>query len=393
MEDTLLKEVHFPLEVVILFVAGLALLIAGILLFPVSMGILPYYENGLYGLFLVLFALQTIGLGKTPFGDAPRSNLIIAFGIFIAGIGVITCFIPGILGSIPAILLFICFSLGGLSLLLQLCLDKKKYKNWIKYGGIFNHLIAGCVMVYTLSILIGLLVIKPSLITTKMVALLVIIYGMAIIYLACILKNIYHKYPEAETNSKGSVGLSIDKVMILLLSVLMLILGLLLIPVCLGLIPFAANAQLGLLMTIFAIQMMALGNTPVGPFPRNWLMFLLGIIFASLGIVSIIIPGILVSRLTILVGLLNISGGIVSLWKTLAPHFQKREKTQEPTHPILRKLFVTQLTLGLLSVLFGTSMLVSNLLPGIVVGIILTANGAVLLYLLSILIQIEELTK
>ncbi|HNR65420.1 MAG TPA: hypothetical protein PKJ95_03885, partial [Atribacterota bacterium] len=374
MEDTLLKEVHFPLEVVILLIAGLALLITGILLFPVSMGILPYYENGLYGLFLVLFALQTIGLGKTPFGDAPRSNVVVAFGIFIAGIGVITCFIPGILGPIPAILLFICFSLGGLSLLLQLFLDKEKYKNWIKYGGIFNHLIAGCGSVYILSILIGLLVIKPSLITTKMVAVLVFIYGIAVIYLASILKSIYHKYPEAETSSKGSAGLSTDKVLILLLSVLMLILGLLLIPVCLGRIPFAPNAQLGLLMTIFAIQMMALGNTPVGPFPRNWLMFLLGLLFASLGIVSIIIPGILVGRLTILVGLLNISGGIVSLWKTLTPHFQKREKTQEPSHPILTKLFITQLTLGLLSVLFGTSMLVSNLLPGIIVGIILTAN-------------------
>ena len=146
-------------------------------------------------------------------------------------------------------------------------------------------------------------------------------------------------------------------------------------------------------MTIFAIQMMALGNTPVGPFPRTWLMFLLGLLFSSLGIVSIIIPGILVSRLTILVGLLNISGGIVSLWKTLTPLFQKGEKPQEPPHPILTKLFITLLTLDLLSVLFGTSMLVYNLLPGIVVGIILTANGAVLLYLLAILIQLDKLIE
>lgn len=391
MEQALLKEVHFPLEVVILLIAGLALLITGFLLFPVSMGILPYYENGLYGLFLVLFSLQTIGLGKTPFGDAPRSKMVIAVGILIGGIGVITSFIPGLLGPIPAVLLFICFSLGGFSQLLQLFLAGEKYKTWIRYGGIFNQLIMGCGSVYLLSILIGLLVIKPSLITTKMVAVLIIIYGIAIIYLACILKNIYHRYPNAEANLKGVKGLSIDKVIILLLSVLMLILGLLLIQVCLGLIPFAPNAQLGLLMTIFAIQMMALGDTPVGPFPRTWLMFLLGLLFASLGIVSIIIPGILVSRLTILVGLLNVCGGIVSLWKLFIPLFQKGVQTEQPSHPILTKLLITQLTLGLLSVLFGTSMLVSNLLPGIIVGIILTANGAVLLYLLSILLQLEKM--
>ena len=112
-EYSSVKEVDFPLEVVILLVAGLALLITGILLFPVSMGILPYYEDGLYGLFLVLFSLQTIALGKTPFGDTPRSNTIVAAGVFIAGIGVSTCFIPGLLGQVPRFLLFICFGLGG----------------------------------------------------------------------------------------------------------------------------------------------------------------------------------------------------------------------------------------------------------------------------------------
>ena len=179
--------------------------------------------------------------------------------------------------------------------------------------------------------------------------------------------------------------------MILLLSVFMLILGLLLIPVNLGILPFAANAQLGLLMTIFAIQMMALGSTPIGPFSRSRLMIVLGFLFASLGIVSIVIPEILVSPLTILVGLLNICGGIVSLWRLLVPRLTKEEKTCPPSHPILVKLFITQLALGLLSVLFGTSMLVSNLIPGIIIGIVLTSNGAVLLYLLVILIYLDRM--
>jgi hypothetical protein len=390
MGHALLKEVHFPLEVVILLVAGLALIITGILLFPVSLGMLPYYEEGLYGLFLVLFSLQTIGLGKTPFGDALRSNGVVAAGICIAGIGVIACFIPGILGPIPAALLFVCFSLGGFSQLLQLFLAREKYKTWIQYGGIFNRLIAGCGSVYSLSILMGLLVLRPSLMATKMVALLILIYGIAITYLAFVLKSIYHRYPEAETKIKGSEGLSTDKVMILLLSVFMLILGLLLIPVNSGILPFAANAQLGLLMTIFAIQMMALGSTPVGPFPRSRLMIVLGFLFASLGIVSIVIPGILVSPLTILVGLLNICGGIVTLWRLLLPRLIKEEKTCPPSHPILVKLFITQLALGLLSVLFGTSMLVSNLIDGIIIGIVLTSNGAVLLYLLVILVHLDR---
>lgn len=390
-EYSSVKEVDFPLEVVILLVAGLALLITGILLFPVSMGILPYYEDGLYGLFLVLFSLQTIALGKTPFGDTPRSNTIVAAGVFIAGIGVSTCFIPGLLGQVPRFLLFICFGLGGLSQLLQLFISKEKYQTWIKYGGIFNHLIIGCGAVYLLSILIGLQVLKPSLITTKMTAVIVFIYGAAVLYLAGVLKNIYQKYPEAEKISGRGVELSTDKVMILFMCIFMLLLGLLLIPVSLGLIPFAPNAQLGLLMTIFGVQMLALGNTPVGPFPRTWLMILLGFLFAALGIISIIIPGILVALLTILVGLQNIAGGIISLGKLLIPRLKTSAGSQQHTHPILGKLFKTQLAMGLLSILFGTSMLVSNLLPALVVGIVLTANGVVLSYLLHILIALDRL--
>jgi hypothetical protein len=60
--------------VVILLISGLMMVLTGILLFPVTRGTIPYYENGVYGLVLFLFALQIVLLGKTPFGDMKRSN-------------------------------------------------------------------------------------------------------------------------------------------------------------------------------------------------------------------------------------------------------------------------------------------------------------------------------
>ena len=51
------------------------------------------------------------------------------------------------------------------------------------------------------------------------------------------------------------------------------------------------------------------------------------------------------------------------------------------------------MTLNILSVVFGTSMLIKNLIPGPVIGIVLTANGIVLLYLLCMLAGIDELKK
>ena len=380
-----------PLEVAILLIAGLMMLITGILLFPVSTGALPYYENGLYGLLLFIFALQIVTLGKTPFGDMSRSKPLIVIGVIIAAIGIVTCFIPDLLSQIPRILLFICFAPGGFLLLLQMFLSQEKLRTWVKYGGIFKHLIVGCGVVYVLSILIGLLILVQSMLTTAMTAVVGLIFGVAIIYLALVLRKIYLTYPEAENTNPGTVELSTDKMMLLITGVFMLLLGILLIPVNLSQLPFSGSAQLGLLMVIFAIQMLASGSTPIGPFPRNWLMIIFGLLFAALGIISSIIPGILVKPLTILIGVLNIIGGCITLVKTLLPRLKKPPKSGGQVPPILHKLFATQLILGFLSILFGSSMLVSHLLPGLIVGVVLFANGCVLMYLMSILLTLDKM--
>ncbi len=131
----LLQEANISLEAVILTIGGMALLIAGIVLFPVSRGILPYYENGLYGLLLIVFALQIITLGKTPFGDLKRSKPLLAAGIALACVGMATCFLP-IAHPLPRLLLIACFGPGSLQLLLQMCLPSDKLRAWLQYGGI-----------------------------------------------------------------------------------------------------------------------------------------------------------------------------------------------------------------------------------------------------------------
>ena len=69
-----LEETDLTLDVVILLIAGVMMVLTGILLFPVTRGAIPYYENGVYGLVLFLFALQIILLGQTPFGEMKRSK-------------------------------------------------------------------------------------------------------------------------------------------------------------------------------------------------------------------------------------------------------------------------------------------------------------------------------
>lgn len=388
---SMLNKADVSLDVIILFIIGMIMLITGTLLFPVSAGILPYYENGLYGLLLFIFALQMITLGKTPFREMRQSKLLLIIGVVIASIGIVTCFIPDIFNPIPRILLSLCFGPGGILLLIQMVFSKEKLRSWLQYGRSFHHLIFGCGAVYLLSMLIGMLIWDHSLFSTSITAVTILIYGVAIVYLAETLRRIYRMYPEAEKSREGDIDLSSDKAMILVTAIFMQLLGILLIPVNWGLLPFSGSAQLGLLMVIFAVQMLAFGNTPIGPFFRSWLMILFGFIFAALGIISCIIPEILVSPLTVLIGALNIIGGITTLGKTCLPLFKKGRNPHLPTPRILVKLYVTQLAMNLVAILFGVSMFVSHLIPGQIIGVILTANGCILLYLLHILSLIDKI--
>ncbi len=389
LKRRLFERADLPLEPAILLIAGMTMLIAGVLLLPASAGLIPYYENGLYGLLLFMFALQTVTLGKTPFGDVRRSKPLLAAGVGIAALGIVTCFVPDVFGRIPRAALFLCFGPGGVLLLVQMLFAKDKFRSWMRYGGVFRQLASGCAAVYLLSALIGLLLWDRTLLTTAVTALVVLAYGAAIVFLAGVLRKVYRAYPEAERKAAGDAALSDDRAMLLLTGVFMVLLGVLLIPVNLGLIPFSGSAQLGLLMVINAIQMLASGDTPIGPFPRTWLMVAFGLLFAAAGIVSCVVPGVLVPALTVLIGALNIAGGLATLWRTSVPLVRRIGKPREPIPPILVRLNVVQLTMGVLSVLFGASMFVSGLIPGHVIGVILAANGLVLLYLMRLLFLLD----
>lgn len=386
------EEARLPLEVVLLLIAGMALLITGVLLFPIYSGKLPYYENGLYGLILVVFALQTTILGKTPFGEMGRSVPLIAAGVVVGAVGIFTCFIPDTLAWIPRLLLFLFLAPGGLILLVQMCLSRDKLRAWIRLGGaLFHHLIAACSAVYVISMLAGSLVLWKSLLTTRATAVAVLAFGASIVYLAIVLSKVYREYPEAETPSRRDVPLTTDQVLILFTGILLLLLGWLLIPVNLGMLPFSGSAQIGLLVVLISFKMLASGNTPIGTFTRSWLVISLGMIFAGLGIVSCIIPDILIRPLMILLGLINIVSGVVGLWRISAPRLKRAEKPRGKVPPILTRLFAAQLTLNITTIIFGLSAFVANLIPGLVLGVVLSINGCVLLYMLYILVVLDKM--
>lgn len=130
--------------------------------------------------------------------------------------------------------------------------------------------------------------------------------------------------------------------------IIITLIGMIVLLGILGLVPltFNSSGQLGLLLVLTSLQMLALGQLIV-PLTRSWLLIAIGIVFAGMGIISCIVPGVLVAWITVLLGVQNlISGGLV-----LASQ--------------LKGLSVATLTLGIAIVLFGVNMLSPVLLPSL----------------------------
>lgn len=403
----MMEESDLSLEVAILLILGVFGVLLGLLLFKIYTGDLPHNPDSTYGLFLVIVSFQMIAMGKTPFGDLRRSWAIIVIGIGTAALGIAACFIPGHFTQFVRTLVGTVLFAGGIVLFVQLCLSERKARMWIKIGGILRQLTIACALVYALTILAGLITLVPGLRTDPRTAILIMFYGVSFFYLSWCIWKVARAFPPEETNDEAVAIRSSDQgdaqgrwilfseaslpllpAILILLGILNTFLGLLLFPVGLGMLPFSPDGQLGLLLTIAALQMMTLGDTPLGQYTRSWLMITIGIVFASLGVVSCVVPGLLTGMIQILLGSLNVLGGAVFFTRRfLARKHEIGASPEVPivVPPIFRKLAGVQVAMNFLGIIFGMSMLLPGLLSLPIVACILLIMGPLLCVLASLL--------
>jgi hypothetical protein len=398
-----MEESDLSLEVVVLLIYGIFMLLFGLLLFKIHTGDLPYSPDSTYGLFLVLISFQVITMGKTPFGDLRRSWALIIIGTFTAIFGMAACFIPRYFTAIVRIMVGIVLFAGGIVLFMQLCISEKKARMWIKIAGMLRQLTIACTLVYALTTILGIITLFKGVTTNPQTAILLILSGISFFYLSWCIWKVARTYAPEEpedsassiwspyrSDSKGrfrffqEVPLPLSQAIMILLGILFTFLGLLLFPVNLNMLPFSPDGQLGLLLTITAIQIMALGDTPLGHYTRSWLIIIIGLVFAALGVVSCIVPGMLTGMIGIFLGLLNIMGGVAFFIRHFLPKLHAVRTP--PEAPIVRKLTGVQVVLYSVVIAFGISMLLPGLVSGLVVAGLLVMNG-LLLFILASLIQ------
>jgi len=238
-------------------------------------------------------------------------------------------------------------------------------------------------------------------------AIVFVFYGISFFYLSWCIWKVARTYPPEKSDdsattirssdradSQGRFSLFREASLPLLPAILILtgssniLLGLLLFPISLGMLPFSPDGQFGLLLTIMAIQMMTLGDTPLGQYTRSWFMIIIGIVFAGLGVVSCIVPGMLTGMIQTLLGILTVMmGATFFIRRFLEKLHGMRTPPEAPiaVPPIVRRLARTQMVLSSMNIAFGISALLPGLMPLLVVASILLIMGPLLVILASLL--------
>jgi hypothetical protein len=147
-------------------------------------------------------------------------------------------------------------------------------------------------------------------------------------------------------------------------------LGLLVYGVEFGGVPLNSSGQLGLLLVLTSLQVLALGQLLGGQYRRSWWLMTIGIVFAGMGIVSCIVPGILIDVIRTLLGFQNIITGVLFLaLQLVVPTVHgTRSPPAEPVTlpPLMKRLGLIVTLLMIVSIVFGLNMLAPVLLPSLV---------------------------
>ena len=185
-----LDYAELPLSLANLLLTGALLILQGVLLFPVGVGLLPYSADGLFGLMLVLMAIQAMALGATPLGELKRPTSMLLVGLSFAGLGIVASIVPGLMTEWLRILIAVLNVGNGAKLLLEtyrrLTSKRAGAGHSASAVGALNATITA---VGALTIVFGVAMLFPDILPLPVIAVLSILMGLAIFLLVTLLRS------------------------------------------------------------------------------------------------------------------------------------------------------------------------------------------------------------
>jgi hypothetical protein len=165
-----------------------------------------------------------------------------------------------------------------------------------------------------------------------------------------------------------------------------------------------STGQGGLMLVITSLNALALGSVVGLQFKRTWIMILIGIAFAALGIIAVVSPmGVVAGVNTLLIGSSNTITGVLGILVMLTT---KRRDTggpppeMVPILPLLKRLSRIGLIVAIITIVFGLNMLVPTFLPNIlglvgfvlILPLILIILGLLVLYMTSVGLKLQQMS-
>ncbi len=177
------RDAQLPLAVAIILLQAVLLTLLGILLFPVSFGLLAYSPDGQHGLTLVIMAIQFIALGSTPVGEYRRSWLMVLFGMLFAALGIFSSIVPGVITGQTGLLLGLLNLVGGVLVLLRglLSMLRRRRNPGAQADAvppILRLLALTPTMIAVVQIVFGLSMFLPTLLPATVGAAMVVVNGL-----------------------------------------------------------------------------------------------------------------------------------------------------------------------------------------------------------------------
>jgi len=183
-----------------MFVVGLFFFLLGLLLIGIYAGALPYSEASTAGFVLVLASLQTITMGRTPFGDVRRSWFVVTVGIVLGVLGTLSIFFPSGAHSVfVRWLAALTLAIGGVTLLVHLITSEEGAKTWLRVGGILRQLAVALGVVFVLEAVVGIGSFIPVVATNRLWALMVLAFGASLLYASRCVQKVNRLYRPKET--------------------------------------------------------------------------------------------------------------------------------------------------------------------------------------------------
>ena len=388
----IIEKTNISPGVVLLPVIGLIMFVISAVLLMVTDNTVSLYEGGVFGLLLIIGGLYLQIAGRARIRSANLEIPVLLPGMIVTITGYCACFIPTILGRIPQFLVLVLLIFGVvilISFLIQIR-ESSQRREHHDYRSI-NLFTAICGVTCTLAIMLALMIgmniwWSPPL-TTGFSVVVFLSLSMALLSLTIILQKVIQISFNSEIKPDNPY-LTPDTVVGIQYGFYMFILGCLLIPVNLGLLPYSLNAMNGTLVVLFGVQVLVSGKMTTFTFRRTRFFFVAGMALVAGGTCAIIIQDTMVLPLAYVISVFIILGGLYLLYII----FRLNRNTEKPAlkpkgknlYLLLSLLFLAIVT-AVLMIVFGLSMVITNLIPGMILAYILICFGISQFFLLYVL--------